>query len=262
MSDSIANCPVAIVTGGSRGIGRGIAVELGRLGYAVVINYLRRSEAANETVAAVKQAGGDAMTVQADVAVSDLREHLVNRTLAVFGRVDLLVNNAAISSPDRKDLLDATEENWDRVLATNLKAPFFLSQRVAQEMIRLRAAGAIACGKLINIASLSSYTASVDRAEYCIAKAGLSMMTALFAARLAEENITVFEIRPGIVATDMTASVRDRYDREIAEGLTPIRRWGRPEDVAKAVAAIAQDYFPFSTGECLNVDGGFHIRRL
>lgn len=253
---------VALVTGAGRGIGRGIASELARLGWAVVVNYVKNDAAARETVAAIEQAGGRAVACQADVTAAADRARLVADTLAHFRRIDLLVNNAAVSVAERTDLLETTEESWDRVLGTNLKGPYFLSQLVAREMIRLRADKRIAHPKIINISSVSAYAASRNRGEYCVAKAGMSMMTQLFADRLAEHGIQVFEIRPGVIASDMTAPVREKYDRLIAAGLTPIRRWGQPADVAKAVAAIAQDLFPFSTGEIINVDGGFHIRRL
>jgi NAD(P)-dependent dehydrogenase (short-subunit alcohol dehydrogenase family) len=199
---------------------------------------------------------------QGNVAVAGDRESLVAATLTDFGRLDVLVNNAGIASPGRKDLLEATEAGWDEVFATNLKGPFFLTQLAARQMIELIRAGTQPAGTIINISSVSAYTASTNRGDYCMTKAGLAMMTWLFADRLASEGIKVFEIAPGVIETDMTGPVRDKYDRLIAEGLTPIRRWGQAEDVARAVAAIVQGYFPFSTGERFNVDGGFHMRRL
>lgn len=254
--------PVAIVTGGSRGIGRAISVELGRSNHAVIVNYANRRDAADEVVNEIKRAGGQAIAVQANVRQGDDRTRLLETALNDFGRIDVLVNNAGIASPGRKDLLEATEAGWDEVFATNLKGPFFLTQAVANKMIELVRAGDIPGGKIINISSVSSYTASTNRGDYCISKAGMSMMTALFADRLAEEKIGVFEIAPGIIETEMTGPVRAKYDQLIAEGITPIRRWGRPEDVARAVAAIVGDYFPFSTGQRFDVDGGFHLRRL
>jgi NAD(P)-dependent dehydrogenase (short-subunit alcohol dehydrogenase family) len=176
----------------------------------------------------------------------------------------LLVNNAGIAPRERLDLLGATESSFDELIGVNLKAPFFLTQSVANWMIEQRKGGGNAQyrPKIVTISSISAYTASVNRGDYCVSKAGLSMMTALFASRLAIEGIQVFEIRPGIIATDMTAGVKEKYNQLIANGLTPIPRWGEPDDVAKAVAAIAQDLLPFSTGEVINVDGGFHLRRL
>lgn len=254
--------PVALITGSSRGIGRGIALELAPLGYSIVVNYVRNEPAARGTAAAVEQAGARAWVCQADVASADDRVRLVREALAQFGRIDMLVNNAGVPVADRVDLLDATEASWDRIVSTNLKGPYFLTQLVAREMIRLQAAGIVERPKIINISSVSAYAASTNRGEYCIAKAGMTMMTQLYADRLAEHGIQVFEIRPGVIESDMTAPVREKYDRLIAEGFTPIRRWGQPSDVGKAVAAIARDFLPFSTGEVINVDGGFHIRRL
>ncbi len=258
MSDARA----AIVTGGSRGIGRGICLELGRLGYAVVVNYATRPDAAEEVASAIRAAGGRAIAVRANVGSRDDRDELVRRTLAEFGRIDVLVNNAGITSQGRKDLLEATEDSWNLVFDTNLKGPFFLSQAVANEMIRLIRGGTMEAAKIVIISSVSGYAVSTNRADYCMTKAALGMMTKLFALRLAEENIGVFEICPGVIDSDMTAPVKEKYDRLIADGLWPIRRWGRPEDVARAVAAIVADYFPFSTGERINIDGGFHIRSL
>jgi NAD(P)-dependent dehydrogenase (short-subunit alcohol dehydrogenase family) len=174
----------------------------------------------------------------------------------------LLVNNAGVAPRQRADILETTEASYDEVMAVNLKGPFFLTQRVARVMLDLLKAGAIEHPKIINIGSMSAYTSSVNRAEYCLSKAGLGMMTALFADRLSEYGLNVYELRPGIIETDMTSVVQAKYDRLIADGLTPIRRRGQPDDVARAVVAIAQDQFPFSTGEVINIDGGFHLRRL
>jgi NAD(P)-dependent dehydrogenase (short-subunit alcohol dehydrogenase family) len=258
MSDSRA----ALVTGGSRGIGRGICLELARLGYAVAVNYATRPDAAEEVVQSIRDSGGRAMAVGANVGSRNDRQALVRRTLDEFGRLDVLVNNAGITSQGRKDVLEATEESWDLVFDTNLKGPFFLSQAAANEMIRLIRDGQMTGATIVNISSVSAYAVSTNRADYCMTKAAMGMMTKLFAARLAEEQIGVFEVCPGVIDSDMTAPVREKYDRLIAEGIWPIRRWGRPEDVARAVAAIVSGAFPFSTGERINVDGGFHIRRL
>lgn len=252
----------ALVTGASRGIGRAIALELARLGYAVVVNYATRPDAAQQVVAQILDEGGQAVAAGGDVGASADRADLIRQTLDRFGRLDVLVNNAGITSQGRKDLLEATEESWDRVFATNLKGPFFLSQLAANEMIRQIREDRIPDGKIVNISSISAYAISTNRADYCMTKAALGVMTHLFAQRLADERIGVFEICPGVIASDMTAPVKQKYDRLIAEGLWPIRRWGQPEDVARAVAAVVSDYFPFSTGERINVDGGFHIRCL
>ncbi len=253
---------VAIVTGGSRGIGRAIALKLSGLKYSVVVNYATNIVAAEETVQEIIATGGKAIVVQADVASSDDRTGLLEQTIKAFGRLDVLVNNAGITSQGRKDILEATEESWDAVLGTNLKGPFFLSQLAANTMLRLIHAGKTPSGKIINISSISAFAISTNRGDYCIAKAAQEMMTGLFAARLADEKIQVFEVCPGVIASDMTAPVKEKYDKLIADGLTPIRRWGQPDDVAQAVAALVSDYFPFSTGERYCVDGGFHLRRL
>ena len=260
---------VALITGGSRGIGRGIALGLAGLGFNLVLNYRSNKDAAQQTAAdcldAAKAAGKliRAEVCAGDVANRDHRSELIAFVERRFNRLDLLVNNAGIAPRQRLDILDATEQSFDELLDVNLKGPFFLTQAVAKYFVQLRPSlGKNYRPKIITISSVSAYTASVNRGDYCISKAGLSMVTALFAARLAGEGIHVFEIRPGIIATDMTSGVKEKYDALIANGLTPIPRWGAPEDVAKAVCAIAQDLLPFSTGEVINVDGGFHLRRL
>jgi NAD(P)-dependent dehydrogenase (short-subunit alcohol dehydrogenase family) len=213
-------------------------------------------------VQAIKAAGGQAIACRANVAVAADRTLLIDETCKSFGRLDVLVNNAGITSPGRRDILEASEESWDEVFGTNLKGPFFLSQRAARQMIEMLAAGTIGRGTIVNISSISAYAMSTNRADYCLAKAALQAMTWLFADRLAEERIQVFEVCPGVIATDMTGPVKEKYDRLIADGLSPMRRWGQPEDVARAVAALVEGHLPFSTGERINVDGGFHIRRL
>jgi 3-oxoacyl-[acyl-carrier protein] reductase len=255
----------ALVTGASRGIGRGIALELARAGGRVAINYAGNAEAAAESLAAVRAAGGDGFTVQGDVAVAADRERMVAETVERFGRIDLLVNNAGVAPKVRADLLEAGEESFDRLYAINLKGPFFLSQLVARQMLRQERDTEGFRGRMVNITSISVYTASINRGDYCMVKAGLAMMTKLFADRLANDGINVYEIRPGVIATDMTGGVKAKYDKLIIEderGITPIRRWGRPEDIGRAVRAIAEDRFPFSTGAVFDVDGGFHLHRL
>lgn len=259
----------ALVTGGSRGIGRGICLSLARAGFGVTINYTANDEAAEECKRLCMEAAPDGKkarfeTVQADISAAHGRARLMEFIERGPGWIDVLVNNAGVAPNVRADLLEATEESFDRLIAINLKGPYFLTQAVANHWISKLPdlpAGR-AKPKVINITSLSSYAASVNRGDYCVSKAGLSMATQLFAVRLAEYGINVYEVRPGIIATDMTKVVKDKYDRMIAEGLTPIARWGTPEDVGRAVAAIAQGAYPFSTGEVINVDGGFHLRRL
>lgn len=254
---------IALVTGASRGIGRGIALELARAGCRVAINYAGNAEAAAETLALVKTAGGDGFIVQGDVAVAADRARLVAETVGKFGRIDLLVNNAGVGPKVRADLLDASEESFDRLYAINLKGPYFLSQLVAKQMLKQDPDAEGFRGRIVNITSISVYTASINRGDYCVVKAGLAMMTKLFADRLANEGINVYEIRPGIIATDMTAGVKEKYDKLILQdGVTPIRRWGKPEDIGRAVRAIAEDRFPYSTGAVFDVDGGFHLQRL
>lgn len=254
---------VALVTGGSRGIGRGIAAALAGLGWRVALTYNRDAAAAAEAKALVEAAGGEGLVVQADVARAADRERLVETVLAHWGRMDMLVNNAGMAPRKRGDLLEMTEESYDEVMATNLKGPFFLTQRVAKVMIELLRKDVIQRPKIVNISSINAYTSGTNRGEYCISKAGMGMMTTLYADRLAEYGILVYEIRPGVIETDMTAALKEKYDRLIfQEKITPIVRWGRPEDVGRAVVAIAQDLFPFSTGQVFDVDGGFHIKRL
>jgi NAD(P)-dependent dehydrogenase (short-subunit alcohol dehydrogenase family) len=257
--------PVSLVTGAGRGIGRGIAIELAKLGQAVVINYAGNAAAAAECLQAVRDAGGEGITVRADVAVAEDRARLLGETLAAYGRIDLLVNNAGVAPSVRADLLEAGEESFDRLIAINLKGPYFLTQAVARQMIEQVRGGVVSefgLPRIVSITSVSAYTASVNRGDYCVAKAGLAMMTKLFAARLAEHGINVYEVRPGVIATDMTAGVREKYDAMIRQGAWPIRRWGEPDDVGRAVAAIARGDLPYSTGEVINVDGGFHLRML
>jgi 3-oxoacyl-[acyl-carrier protein] reductase len=254
---------VAVVTGGGRGIGSGIVAALAASGHSVVVNY--RSDAASaEEVRRDAEARGAprAVAVQADVADLDQGRRILDRTLEEFGRVDLWVNNAGVAPSSRLDLLEATPESWDRVLGINLRGPFFLTQAVARAMVGLVGRGVVAGPQIVFITSVSSTFASENRGDYCVSKAGLSMAVQLFAARLAGEGIQVFEIRPGIIATDMTGPVHEQYDRRIRDGLTPIRRWGTPDDVGRAVAALADRAFPFSTGEVFHVDGGLHLRRL
>ncbi len=263
--------PVALITGASRGIGRGVALELAKLGCDLVINYAGNATAAQATAAEcarVASASGKTIRAepcQADISQGSDREKLIEFTKTTFGRLDVLVNNAGVAPSVRADILEAGEESFDRLIGINVKGPYFLTQLAARWMIELIRAGGAAVAikpKIITISSMSAYTASTNRGDYCISKAALSMLTPLYAARLAEHGINVYEIRPGIIATDMTEPVKAKYDQLINGGLTPIQRWGTPEDVGKAVAGLVQDALPFSTGEVINVDGGFHLRRL
>jgi len=271
---------VALITGASRGIGRGIAIELARLGFSIAINYSesadmespthpRHQEAALECKrlcldAAPKEAESSFEVFQADISKGRDRARLLRAVQERFGWIDLLVNNAGVAPIARVDLLEAGEESFDRLMNINVRGPYFLTQAVANFWLAglNQRPQKSAKPKIVNISSASAYAPTVTRGDYCMSKAALSMMTQLFAARLAEYGINVYEIRPGIVLTDMTSPVKEKYDAMISEGLTPLARWGMPEDVGRAVGAIAEDRFPFSTGEVINVDGGFHIRRL
>jgi 3-oxoacyl-[acyl-carrier protein] reductase len=255
----------ALITGASRGIGRGIAIELARAGCRVAINYAGNAAAAGEALSLVEAAGGTGVLLQGDIAVAADRERLVRETVSNFGRIDVLVNNAGVAPNVRADVLEAGEASFDRLFAINLKGPYFLTQSVAKQMLQQERDADGFRGRIINITSISAYAASINRGDYCMVKAGLAMMTKLFADRLANDSINVYEIRPGVIATDMTGGVKEKYDRLILQeerGITPIRRWGNPEDIGRAVRAIAEDRFPFSTGAVFDVDGGFHLHRL
>ncbi|MBM3746352.1 MAG: 3-ketoacyl-ACP reductase [Acidobacteria bacterium] len=242
--------PVAIITGASRGIGRGIALELAST-HRVVATYRGRRDAAESLAAAT-----GAEIFQCDVGSAADRAALVDFSRQRFGRLDLLVNNAGMAPRERRDILEATEESFDEVLSTNLKGPYFLTQLAARWMAGQGG------GRIVFVTSISSYTASVNRGEYCISKAGLSMAVALWSARLAGAGVKVFEVRPGVIRTDMIAAVEKLYEERIAGGLLPQRRMGEPRDVALAVRAIAEGWLDYSTGQVLNVDGGFHLRTL
>ena len=265
----MAERPVAIVTGASRGIGKGIARELASLGYDLVVNHFdftaegKPDESkAVQTQKEIKGMGTACEIPRGDVSSAADRQSLVALTKSKFGRCDMLVNNAGVAPSKRMDILEATEQSFDRVMGINLKGPYFLTQLVANWMIEQKKTHPQRAFRIVNTSSVSAYASSPARGEYCVSKAGVSMMTVLYADRLAEYGIGVFEIRPGIIATDMTSVVKDKYDKLIAEGLTPIKRWGQPEDIARAVGAIAEGRLDFSTGQVINVDGGFHLRRL
>jgi 3-oxoacyl-[acyl-carrier protein] reductase len=253
----------AIITGGSRGIGFGIASKLAEEGWNVVINGMRPEEGVRDSIEALSAKGVKVAYAQGDVGSVEGRTNIlsVGRQLA-GGSVQLLVNNAGITSPGRMDILDTLEENFDLVMSTNLKGAFFLSQAVARDMVKAKSTDASFQGCIVNITSISSTVISTNRPDYCIAKAGLSMMNQLFAARLGEYDIPVYEVRPGVIKSDMTAGVTDKYDKLIADGLCVTKRWGYPEDVGKAVAALARGDFPYSTGQVIMVDGGLTMPRL
>jgi NAD(P)-dependent dehydrogenase (short-subunit alcohol dehydrogenase family) len=253
---------VALVTGGARGIGRGIADALAAAGFNLAVNGVRDSERAAEAISALERLGAEVLYCRGDVSSADDRKAVVDAVRERFGRLDVLVNNAGVAPYSRTDLLDATEESFVRLMRINLKAPYFLTQLVARWMISQRQADPNFNGVVVNISSVSATEASVNRGDYCISKAGLAMATQLWAARLAEYGIGVYEVRPGVVRTDMTEGVAEKYDRLIANGLTVERRWGTPEDVGRAVAILARGELSYATGNVIRVDGGLTLRRL
>ena len=253
---------IAIITGAGRGIGRGIAISLARSGWITVINDFGNPEPPAETLELVRQEGSDGLIVMADITSGQDRIKIVDETLEKYGQINLLVNNAGIGPRVRMDMLEISIESMHEVMEVNTIAPFFLTQIVAKKMVDLIKEEKIKNPKIVNIGSISAYTSSTSRAEYCLSKAAVSMTTLLYADRLAEAGINVFEIRPGIIKTPLTEIVKDKYDKLISDGLTPIKRWGEPDDIGRAIVAIAEDYLPFSTGQIIDVDGGFHIHRL
>ena len=252
---------VALVTGSSRGIGYAIARRLGRDGYRVVIVATGPIEKNQEALAKLTSENIEWHYVQCNIADHDDRLRLVAETVEHFGRIDVLVNNAGVAPRVRADLLEMTEDSFDYVVDTNTKGNMFLTQAVAKQMLRQEVIGRKR-GTIINISSCSAEVSSTSRGEYCVSKAGVSMLTTLYADRLAGEGILVNEVRPGVIATDMTSTVTGKYDKLIAGGAFPIARWGTPEDIAGAVSAFAGDDFLYTTGNYVDVDGGFHIKRL
>ena len=252
---------VAIITGASRGIGFAVARRLGQDGHAVVVVATGPQERNQENLDILTDDGTEWLYVQADISKHEDREKIVESTLSRFGRIDVLVNNAGVAPKVRADLLDMTEESFDRVVGINTKGNMFLTQLVAKAMLKQEVIGKKR-GSIINISSCSAEVSSTSRGEYCVSKAGVSMLTKLYADRLAPEGIMVNEIRPGVIATDMTSVVTAKYDKMIEDGVFPIARWGYPEDIANAVSAFADDHFLYTTGNYIDVDGGFHIKRL
>lgn len=252
----------ALITGGSRGIGLGIATELAKEGIDLAINGVRPEEQVNEVLEELRAFGIRAIYCRGDVSLKEQRESILEKIRKEFGQLNFLVNNAGVAPKQRRDILEATEESFEEVLRTNLNGPYFLSQAVANWLVEQKKGDAGFFGSIINISSISATVVSINRGEYCISKAGMSMMTQLFAARLGEFDIPVYEVRPGVIETDMTSGAKEKYDRLFREGLSVQSRWGKPEDIGKVVLALVKGLLPYSTGEVIMADGGLTIPRL
>lgn len=258
----MAEKKVALVTGGSRGIGFGVALELASSGFDLAINGRREASTVVEAIDELKARGAKVLYCQADVASRQDHAKMIEDIHKTYGRLDVLVNNAGVAPEVRADILDATPESFDRLININLKGPYFLTQSVANWMIHQRKPDANFRGCIVNVSSCSATVVSVNRGDYCISKAGVAMATQLWAARLAEFNIEVYEVRPGIIATDMTSGVKEKYDKLFEGGLNLQKRWGKPEDIGKTVAMLARGDMPYATGQVLSVDGGLTQVRL
>lgn len=254
--------PVALITGGSRGIGLGIALQLCKNGFDVAINGVREVEKVGDVLDQLKSTGADVIYCQGDVSTSSGRDKVIGEVKSHFGRLNILINNAGVAPKQRMDILEATEESYERVMRINLQGPYFLTQSVANWMVEQKQNDDSFKGSVINIGSISASVISPMRGEYCLSKAGFSMHSKLWAVRLAEFDIPVYEVQPGVIRTDMTGGVVEKYDKLIEEGLTVQPRWGYPKDVGKSVLALAQGYFPYSTGQVIMVDGGLTLQRL
>ncbi len=253
---------VALITGGSRGIGLGIARELAQNNFDLAINGTRSANLVEDAVKELKEFGIDVIYCQGNISSPGDRTNILRQVKDHYGRLHVLVNNAGVAPKERKDILDSTEESFDNVISVNLKGPYFLTQTTANWMVEQAKTDSGFKGCIINISSISATVASVNRGEYCISKAGISMATQLFAVRLGEYNIPVFEVRPGVIQSDMTSGVKEKYDKLIEEGLCIQKRWGQPQDVGKVVASLARGDFMYSTGQVIMVDGGLTIPRL
>lgn len=254
--------PVALITGGSRGIGLGIAQHLARNGFDVAINGMREAEAVAEVVFELEKLGAGVLYCRGDIGDPEARKQILWQVRERFGRLNVLVNNAGVAPKERKDILEATEESFEYVIKVNLQGPYFLTQAAANWMVKQKQADPEFFGCIVNVGSISATVASVNRGEYCLAKAGIGMATQLWATRLGEFDLPVYEVRPGVTKTDMTSAVTEKYDKMIADGLCVQKRWGYPDDVGKAVAALARGDFPYSTGQVIMIDGGLTIARL
>jgi len=253
---------IAFITGGTRGIGFGIAMALGKAGFDLAVNGMRNEGEVTDALEELRNIGVNVAYFQGNVAVREDRQAMLDKILSHFGSVNVLVNNAGIAPRERADILHAKEEIWDEVMEINLKGPYFLTQLFANYFVEKKVENPLFEASIINISSISAFVASVNRGEYCISKAGIAMATKLWATRLGEYDIPVYEIQPGIIKTDMTAGVVEKYDKLFQEGITLQRRWGLPDDVGKVAAMLAQGNMPYATGQAIKVDGGLHIQRL
>ena len=253
---------IAFITGGTRGIGFGVALALGKAGFDLAVNGMRNEGEVTDALEELRKLGVNVAYFQGNVAVREDRQAMVDKILSHFGSVNVLVNNAGIAPRERADILHAKEEIWDEVMEINLKGPYFLTQLFANYFVEKKLENPLFEASIINISSISAFVASVNRGEYCISKAGIAMATKLWATRLGEYDIPVYEIQPGIIKTDMTSGVVEKYDKLFQEGISLQRRWGLPDDVGKVAAMLAQGNMPYATGQAIKVDGGLHIQRL
>jgi NAD(P)-dependent dehydrogenase (short-subunit alcohol dehydrogenase family) len=253
---------VALITGGSRGIGYGIAKHLAENGFDIAVNGVREEGSVKDALQDLRNTGADVLYCQGNISSAEDRKKILQQVKEHFGKLHILVNNAGVAPKERRDVLDMSEESFDYVLSINLKGAFFLAQQAANWMIEQKKGDKEFTACIINMSSVSANVASVNRGEYCISKAGLSMVTQLLAVRLGEFDIPVYEVRPGIISTDMTAGVKDKYDKLLSEGLSVQKRWGYPDDVGKAVCSLALGNFPYSTGQVIMIDGGLTLRRF
>jgi len=253
---------VAFITGGTRGIGFGIAVALGKAGFDLALNGMRNEGEVADALEEVRKLGVNVAYFQGNIAVREDRQAMFDKIISHFGAVNLLVNNAGIAPRERADILHAKEEIWDEVMEINLKGPYFLTQLFASYFVEMKVKNPLFDATIINVSSISAFVASVNRGEYCISKAGIAMATKLWATRLGEYDIPVYEIQPGIIKTDMTSGVVEKYDKLFQEGISLQRRWGLPDDVGKVAAMLAQGHLPYATGQVIKVDGGLNIQRL
>jgi len=253
---------IAFITGGTRGIGFGVALALGRAGFDLAVNGMRNEGEVTDALEELRNLGVNVAYFQGNVAVREDRQAMLDKILSHFGSVNVLVNNAGIAPRERADILHAKEDIWDEVMEINLKGPYFLTQLFANYFVEKKLENPLFEASIINISSISAFVASINRGEYCISKAGIAMATKLWATRLGEYDIPVYEIQPGIIKTDMTAGVVEKYDKLFQEGITLQRRWGLPDDVGKVAAMLAQGNMPYATGQAIKVDGGLHIQRL